>query len=71
MRRNGSISWLGWYFQVSRSSGINGVVVVTWELCSRHGLDVLMGDNGKCPTSSGSDLIDFLVDIPFQVGWKD
>ena len=31
----------------------------------------LVSDDGECPTSLGDNLIDFLVDIAFQVGCKD
>jgi hypothetical protein len=30
-----------------------------------------MSDDGECPTSLGDNLIDFLVDIAFQIDCKD
>jgi hypothetical protein len=51
-------------------SGIHEVVIVVG-IFSRHGLEDALRENGDSTTPSGSEKVDFLIDISFQLGWRD
>lgn len=40
-------------------------------LVPRHVSAAWADEDDECPTSSGNEFFDFLVDTGFQVGWKD